>query len=86
MEYFIVLLNTDWPFTVTFAEKPSNYPGADTGGGRGKFAPPNRFREGRSPPEFGIFCSYFHNSFSIACLIVKETLVQNRKNICLNKL
>ena len=32
--------------------------GADTGGGRGTFAP---------PPEFGIFCSYFQNSFSIAC-------------------
>jgi len=31
---------------------------ADTGGGAG----------GHSPPEFGIFCSYFQNSFSIACL------------------
>ena len=51
--------------------------GADTGGGRGKIRP---------PPEFGIFCSYFQNSFSIACLIGKETLVQNRKNICLNEL
>jgi len=29
-------------------------------GGGGTFAPP--------PPEFGLFCSYFQNSFSLACL------------------
>ena len=35
-------------------------------GGRGTFAPPDRFREGHSPPlRFRIFCSYFQNSFSI---------------------
>ncbi len=38
-------------------------------GGRRDIRPPDRFREGRIPtPEFGIFCSFFQNSFSIACL------------------
>ena len=38
--------------------------------GAGGHSPPDRFRKGRRPPpsEFGIFCSYFQNSFSIACL------------------
>ena len=48
--------------------------GADTGDG------------GHSPPpEFRIFCSYFQNSFSIACLRERKPSA-NRKNICLNKL
>ena len=32
-----------------------------------------------SPPEFGIFCSFFQNSFSIACLRERNPRVQNRK-------
>jgi len=53
--------------------------GADTGGG-GTFAPSDRFREGRSsPPEFGIFCSYFQNSFSIACLRERNPRAKQEK-------
>ena len=53
--------------------------GADTGGG-GTFAPTDRFREGCSPPpEFGIFCSYFQNSFSIACLRERNPSAKQEK-------
>ena len=49
--------------------------GADTGG-RGDIRP---------PPEFGIFCSYFQNSFSKACLRERNPTAK-QENICLNKL
>ena len=49
--------------------KKEETPVADTGGAEDIRPPPDRFREGLSPPpEFGIFCSYFQISFSIVCL------------------
>jgi len=54
--------------------------GADTGGAVGHLPPPDRFREGRSPPpEFGIFCSYFQISFSIACLSERTPSAKQEK-------
>jgi len=53
-------------------------------GGGGTFAPLTDSRRGVAPPEFGIFCSYFQNSFSRACL--RERNPSSKKNIWLNKL
>jgi len=39
------------------------------GGGGGTFA----------PPEFGIFCSYFQNKFSIACLWERNPSAKQEK-------
>jgi len=45
--------------------------GVETGvGGGGTFNP---------PPEFGIFCSYFQNSFSIACLRERNPSAKQEK-------
>ena len=48
-----------------------NFPGADTGGG-GHSSP---------PPEFGIFCSYFQNSFSIACLRERNPSAKQERHL-----
>ena len=44
--------------------------GADTGGGGAGDI---------RPPEFGIFCSYFQNSFSIACLRERNSSAKQEK-------
>ena len=47
----------------------TNLSRADTGGAGGH----------SPPPEFGIFCSYFQNSFSIACLRESNTSEKQEK-------
>jgi len=49
------------------------------GGGRGTFAPLTDSGRGVAPPEFGIFCSYFQNSFSIVYLRERKPRTKQEK-------
>jgi len=49
---------------------------ADRGGYRGA-----RRGDIRPPPKFGIFCSYFQNSFLIACLRERNPSSKQEKNL-----
>ena len=56
------------------------FPGADTGGAGGHSPPPlTDSGRGVSPPELGIFCSYFQNSFSLACLRERNPSAKQEK-------
>ena len=50
-------------------------------GGQGDIRPPltDSGRGVSPPPEFGIFCSYFQNSFSIACLRERNPSAKHEK-------
>ena len=52
--------------------------GADTGGA-GDIRPPTDSGRGLAPPEFGILCSLFQNSFSIACLWERNPSAKQEK-------